>query len=392
MTHTTASHPTSDPIAMFKQACRPVSRFTHLNNAGIAPICSPAKNALQLWAERMHTEGTFAIPDLFAAQEHSRAALARLLGASPEQIAFFQGAASAISQVAFGLDFQPGDEVLVWDQEYPSNFYPWRDAIHKAGGTLVVAASGPNFSTPIENLIANVTPRTRVIAISWVQYQTGAITDLVALAEFARANGIFTFADVIQGAGVLPLDFSATGLDAIVGGCHKWLLSPLGVGFLCARPEVFDRLTPQAVGALTYGTSDDLASMDAKMQSGPARFEPGSRPLLEIAAFGAALDLFLTTGVERIGQEAEALTRSLANALQEQGYEIQSPHGADPRGAIVNIRPSTLSPHKTLASLEASLQKAGVAYARRAGGIRLSPHAFNTSSDLEVVQMAAATI
>ncbi|MCM2280966.1 MAG: aminotransferase class V-fold PLP-dependent enzyme [Bdellovibrionaceae bacterium] len=379
------------PLETFRRQCRPNSRFTHLNNAGIAPICLPALHALNAWAERVHTDGTFAIPDLFAAQEQTRSSLARLLGAAPEQIAFFQGAANAISQMAFGLDFRAGDEVLVWDQEYPSNFYPWRDAVQRAGGRLVVASSGPHLSTPLENLLTQVTPRTRVIAISWVQYQTGAITDLKDLASFARAKGILTCADVIQGAGALPLDFQDSGLDAIVGGSHKWLLSPLGVGFLCARHEVLERLKPQAVGAMTYGTSEDLAHLGATLRASPSRFEPGSRPLLDIAAFGAALDLFLQTGMDVIAQEAEWLAKKLMHGLRERGYEIQSPHGQFHRGAIVNFRPTSVSAHPSLEGLEAALRAAGVACARRAGGIRLSPHAFNTQDDLEVVFQAVAT-
>ncbi len=377
-----------DPIVKFKTAVRAPGGFVHLNNAGVAPVCKPAKDAIQSWADRMHREGAFAIPDLFAAQERARSNLARLFNARAENIAFFQGAANAISQTAFGLDFKPGDEVIVWDQEYPSNFYPWRDAVRKAGGELVTARSGPFLSTPFANLVEKVTGRTRVIAVSWVQYQTGAITDLERLAAFAKERGILTFADVIQGAGVMPLDFSASGIDAIVGGSHKWLLSPMGVGYLIAKPEVFARIKPQSVGAMTYGTPDDLSAIGATILPGPARFEPGSRPMLDIAAFGHALDLLLDTGQERIAQEAEWLAKKLMHGLRERGYEIQSPHGSHHRGAIVNVKPTAVAKHATLDALGKALHSAGISFAARSGGIRLSPHAFNTVEDLENVWTA----
>lgn len=377
-----------DPIAKFKAACRPESKFIHLNNAGIAPICKPARDSIKAWADRMHLEGTYAISDLVLAQEAARTHLAKIFNSKPEQVAFFQGAANAISQMAFGLALQPGDEVIVWDQEYPSNFYPWRDAVHAAGGKLVIAESGPGLSTPVEHLIENVTERTRVIAISWVQYQTGAITDLERISAFARAKGILTFADVIQGAGCLPLDFSASGIDAIVGGSHKWMLSPLGVGYLIARPEIFEQLKPQAVGAMTYGTSEDLANVEAVIRTGFARFEPGSRPMLDIAAFGKTLELFLETGIDRIAQEAEWLAKKLLHGVRERGYEIQTPHGAHHRGAILNFKPTSGAKHKSLSVVEAALKEKRISFASRAGGIRLSPHAFNTIDDLETVWSA----
>ena len=379
-----------DLICLFQDAFHRSDIHIHLNNAGIAPISRPARDALHHWSARLHHEGSHAIAELFDVQEPTRERLGRLIGAPASGIAFFSGASIAISQLAFGLDLKPGDEILTWDQEYPSNFYPWRDAAARSGAKLVMCASSGGLSTPVERLLAMVTPRTRIIAFSWVQFQTGAITEIAPLTAFARERGILTFADGIQGLGLLPFHFETSGLDAIVGGSHKWLAAPLGVGFLCAKKDVFENLRPLAVGAMTYGTPDDPVSMRATSKAGPARFEPGSRPMLELAAFGAAVDLTLSTGIERIAAHAESLAKRLAQGLEQLGYEIQSPHATQEggwRGAIVNAKPvpGGGSRFSVLGDMARALQSAGVSFATRAGGIRFSPHAFNTQDQIDRV-------
>lgn len=369
-------------IANFKDAFAASRTSLHLNNAGVAPICRPAFETVLHWAKRMREDGTFAYADLFAANEHTRQSLGRLLNAPAEQIAFFPGAAYAISQFAFGLDLKEGDEILLWDQEYPSNFYPWRDAALRAGAKIVVAKSDAQLSAPVDRLLSLVTDRTRVVAFSWVQYQTGALTDIEPIVEIAQKRNLVTFADVIQGVGALPFDFAKSGLDAVVGGSHKWLASPLGVGFLAAKQNIFSNLRPLAVGAMTYGTPDDLASMEAVEKPGPARFEPGSRPVIEIAALGAALDLFLDAQIDAVSREALSLARLLTEGLQERGYEVQNPNSrlATP---IVNVKPGAKSKCRNISKMETALRSANVAYALRAGGIRLSPHGFNLQQEVE---------
>lgn len=375
--------PRPDSLESFKNSFVHTEQFTHLNNAGIAPISRPAKDALNTWADRLYQEGIYCIPDLVSAMETCRERLGLLLNAPANGIAFFQGTANAISQAAFGLELNAGEEILLWDQEYPSNFYPWRDAAERANAKLVTVASDENLAAPLEKLFAAVTARTRVIALSWVQFQTGALTDLEALSAFARSRGILTIIDAIQGIGVLPLDFAASGVDIVCGGSHKWMASPIGVGFLCARPEILQQLKPQAVGAMTYGSTEELANLNATLRPGPARLEPGSRPFIEIAALSATLGLFLATGTAAIAQEAELLAKCLVTGLRERGYRLQSPHGAHHRGAIVNFASSPEARHTTLANLETALGKNGIAFAKRHGGIRLSPHAFNTREEID---------
>jgi cysteine desulfurase/selenocysteine lyase len=374
-------------IENFKRAFFSSSTMTHMNNAGVGPMCQPARDAVRAWTEAFFERGYFAAMDVLPLYQKTRENLGLLLNADPAQIAFFQATSMALSQLAFGLqeELSPGDEILLWDQEYPSNFYPWRDVAARTGARLVIAKSAASGATPVENLLSQITPKTKVISVSWVQYQTGAITDLKALTEYTKARGILVFADIIQGAGFLPFDFKESGVDAACGGSHKWFAAPLSTGYLCLAPGLLDRLQPIMVGAMTYGTPDDPNRLDAKPRADAARLEPGSRSPLNMVGLNASLELILSTGVHRIGQEVEWLSRKLAHGIRERGYLLHSPHGAHHRGSIVNFSPGPDAALQDLASIERALTGAQISFAKRPPGIRLSPHAFNTQTEIEKV-------
>lgn len=373
----------NDPIERFRSAFVKPQGLIHANNAGVAPLSLPAAEAVKSWTDRFTREGIHAAFPAIEETERTRQLLAATLGAKPEEVAFFMSAAGAISQVALGLDLRAGDEIVVWDQEYPSNFHPWRIAAERAGAKVVVAKSPDNLSTPLERIEAVVTPRTKVIAISWVQYRTGAIMDLEALTAFAKARDIFTCADIIQGAGLLPFDFHASGLDAACGGSHKWFVSPISAGYLLIKESRIPEIRPTTAGAMSFGTPDSIPTLHDALKPGAQRFEPGSRGLLELIGLGASLRLINEVGISRISQEAEWLARTLMHELREVGYEINSPHGAHHRGAIVNFKPGALSAAKTEDEIDQRLKAAGVSFSRRPPGVRLSLHAFNTKDDID---------
>jgi selenocysteine lyase/cysteine desulfurase len=379
------------PLATFKAQFHRSDSLTHLNNAGLAPIPSRAREVVEHWIRRFFEEGVHCNDDYMAEIEVSRAELARFLGARPSEIAYFQSTAGAISQFAFGMDLKPGDEVLTWEQEYASNLYPWKAACDRAGAKLVMVPSGEDYATPIESLLAHASERTRVIAISWVQYQTGALTDLVKLAAFARPRGIFTVIDVIQGVGLLPFDFASSGLDAVCGGSHKWMCSPVGVGYLCLREELAMKLKPLMVGALTFGTCEDKADLCTSPKRDALRFESGSKQVLEIVALSASAKLLREAGPSLIATEAQRLAVKLRHGLEERGYGLSTPPGLAPssgqgtslQSAIVNFTPGPRSPLRSQAEMETALLRNKISFARRGPGLRLAPHAFNHDEDIE---------
>jgi selenocysteine lyase/cysteine desulfurase len=371
-------------LSDFKSAFSQYKGLTHLNNAGLCPFSRPAFETATHWLNRLYLEGMHANDDYLEALFKSRSTFGKLLGCSADQIAFFQSTSGAISQVAFGMDLKPQDEILMWEGEYSSNFYPWQEAARRSGAKVVQVALGPNFSTPVESLVSQITSRTKVIAISWVQFTHGSITDLQALMDCVRGRNIWTVVDAIQGVGIHPLEMDKLGIDAVCLGSHKWLAGPVGVGILALRKERISSLTPLMIGAHTYGTCEDPISLDCQLKTEADRFESGSRQVIDILALEASVKLILETGVPVIRREAERLSDKLREGLRAKGFTISCPNSGPHPGAIVNFTPSPLGP-QTSAQLAETLKRAQISFALRGQGIRLSPHAFNSDEDIERV-------
>ncbi|MBC7660707.1 MAG: aminotransferase class V-fold PLP-dependent enzyme [Chitinophagaceae bacterium] len=359
--------------------------LTHLNNAGLSPINIEAEAIVRYWVQRYRAEGMFCNDAYLEGVDQARVQLAKFLDADPGSLAFFQSTANAISQIAFQLQLKAGQEVLMWDQEYGSNLYPWQEACKRSGATLVLAESADEMATPVEKLLKYVTDQTRVIAISWVQFQTGAITDLKALAEFARKRGIWTVIDAFQGIGVLPFSFRELGVDAVVGGAHKWMTSPVGVGYLCIKQDRVREFLPHNVGAYTFGTCEDPTDLTCTPKHDALRFEAGSKQVLEIIALGASAALIERCGIRSIQKTALDLSQDLAEGLRSLGYHVTASNGRKQTSPIVNFSPTEKSPLASHDEVVKTLVAHRVSYARRGPGIRLAPHAHNETADIQRV-------
>lgn len=340
----------------------------HLNNAGIAPLAPAARQAL-LDLTELQCRGTLGIGETIARVEGARAALGRLVGVAPADVALFQTCAVALSQAAFGLPLRAGDEIVIVDQEYPSNAYPWYRAAERVGASVKLVASAPDFTIDPADVLAAIGPRTRVVACSWVQFQTGTTLDLPPLAEAVHRQGGYLVVDAIQGLGALPFDLLAAGADLVCGGSQKWLLGPLGLGFLAARPGLAADMTPIAYGAMTYGTPDDAPDPTRPMRATARRFEPGAPPALAGPATGASVQTLLDIGIDRVERENRALSDRLFEGLARRDYRV---HPRSTRSAIV-----TFIPRQDPAELATSLRDQGATVAVRAGGLRVSPHVHN---------------
>lgn len=355
-----------------------------LNNSGQGPIPDVFRDVCKSWIDRQYTEGALCAMEGWAQTEVTRKKLAAFLGATPDETALLQTTATAISQAAFGIPLSHGDEVLTWDQEYPSNFYPWRDACKRAGARLIQVPSSLS-ETPTSRLLEHVTDRTKVIAISWVQYQAGAVTDLAEISRSLKDRSIWLVADVIQGVGVRPFHFHDSGFDVVCGGSHKFLCSGYGGGYMLIKKNRLAALSPVEVGAMTYGTPDTEKSFDIQPKANASRFEPGTKAMVEIIGLGATLDLLSSLGIEKIYSEASRLASKLADGLCELGFQVNHP-----AGPILNFSSSDKS---RLEAVEHAFAAAHVSFAKRGPGIRLSTHAFNTDEQimraLDIVESAS---
>lgn len=367
----------------FRDYFRTDPSLTHLNNAGLSPINIEAERVVKYWVERYRREGMFCNDAYLEGVDQARKQLASFLDATPGSIAFFQSTANAVSQVAFHLNLKAGDEVLMWDQEYGSHLYPWQEACNRAGADLILVESEADMATPTEKLLARVSDKTRVIAVSWVQFQTGALSDLQAIVEAAKKRNIWTVVDAFQGIGVLPFSFRNLGIDVVVGGSHKWMTSAVGVGYLCIREERVREIQPHNIGAYTYGTCEDPTDLACTPKRDALRYEAGSKQVLEIIALGASADLIQRCGIFEISKTAMTLAQSLADGVADLGYQLIRSNGPKQATPIVNFVPSERSAIKSIDELVKILTSEKISYARRGPGMRLATHAHNKPGDVE---------
>ncbi|MCO6432645.1 MAG: aminotransferase class V-fold PLP-dependent enzyme [Deltaproteobacteria bacterium] len=344
-----------------------------LNNAGVAPITLQAKQAVADACERMYNASESSHQELFSCYNgEARGTIAALVGCTESQIVFFHTCAAAISQVALGIKLSEGDEILLWDQEYPSNAYPWYAAAKRAKAKVVTVSSNHDYTLDSGRMAAAINERTRVVAVSWVQYQSGAVSDLSLLSKTCREKGALLMVDAIQGLGVMPFDMGQLGVDIVAGGTHKWCCGPLGLGFLAIRKDLISRLEPIYYGAMSYCEVDEKFDAAKELKSTNARYEPGSPLLLSALGGAASIRLLLETGIENIWAEAMRLSRRCIEEISRRGFSPLGENGFDGiKSPIVTFK------IERSGEIARQLRTKGVMCAgERAGGLRLSPHAF----------------
>lgn len=365
------------------------SELVHLNNAGLAPINLAAKTEIEHWAKRFYQEGFNTDADYMNRVSWSRQQLSHLIGCSADEIAFFQSASGAISQFAFQIGLKENDEVLTWDQEYSSNLYPWQEACLRTKSKLILAPSEPDLSMSVDKIISLISNHTKVITVSWVQFQTGAISPLEQLSEICKNKKIHLFVDVMQGLGVIPFDMSKFHISAVAGGSHKWLTSAVGVGYLAIRKDLALKMSPLMVGSSTYGTCDDPSDLECLPKRDATKFESGSKQVLEITALGASCELILKTQVETLFTETLRLKTKLNDGLQSLGFKLHN--GLDKKNnspSIVNFTSSKKSANE----IKEQLKKYSINCALRGPGVRLSPAGFNSDEDIDKTLQALKMI
>jgi selenocysteine lyase/cysteine desulfurase len=355
---------------------------TYLNNASIGPL--PERTRLALESFNAKRTAPHLLPDraLQGALADARAAAARLIGASPDEIALAPNTTTGINVAARALPLAPGEIVLVSDREFPANVYPWlalRDEGVVTELVPVTARGWPDEDRLVERL---ADPRVRVLAVSFVQFSNGYRADLARLSSACRAHGAALVVDAIQGLGNCPLDVRETPVDILATGGQKWLLSPWGTGFLYVRRELIERLRPKAVGWMAFeGTEDftNLVKYGDTLRRDARRYEVGTIPFQDVLGMTTSLGLLAELTVPAIAAYTRALGEPLLAWAHRRGVRVVSPTDERHRSSIVCLAP------ENAADAHRRLKAAGVICALREGAIRLSPHCFNTVEEIEKV-------
>jgi selenocysteine lyase/cysteine desulfurase len=358
----------------------PVTRsLAYLNHAGVAPISTRVAEALARYSAEASERGAFHYGRSFDAEvERVRERAARLIGAGADEIAFAKNTSEGLGLVACGLDWQRGDRVISCDLEYPSNVYAWWSL--RPRGVETVLLPGREGRLPIESVEEALKhPRTRLLALSSVEFGSGARNDLRELGRICRERGVLFCVDAIQSVGCFPLDVADCQIDFLAADGHKWMLSVEGCALFFCRRGLLSRLAPRVIGWRSVTHNTDFDRYHLELQPSAGRFEEGTPNTPGIFALGAAIDLLLELGVDAIGRRVLELTDRLCEQLAERGAEIASPRQPGEASGIVAFRLPGEPPGKTAARLRG----AGVFVVERRGCVRASPHFYNSSEDLD---------
>ena len=383
----------ADPLLRFRSEMPVAGRFVYLNHAAIGPLPRRSAERMAALARVVSETGDRRWPERNAEAERVRSLAARLIGArAPHEVAFVENTSTALSAVAEGIDWRPGDNLVGAEGEFPSNAYPWMNVAARRPGEIEIRLA-PERGGRIdpEDLLSRIDGRTRLLALSSVQYATGFRSDLKRLGAACRERGALFVVDAIQSLGALALDVETCGIDVLAASAHKWLLGPEGIGLLYVSDRVVERLRPTRAGWRSTRTPYEWAHLDLTFAEGAKRFESGTLNVYGLAAFGGSLEILLEAGAEAIERRVLALAERTAAGFEAAGWTLAAPRDGAFRGEASGIVAGTHPRHRPEEMAE-SLAARGVVVSARAGRLRAAPHFYNTESEIDRFAAALAEL
>lgn len=352
----------------------PVTKnLIHLNHAAVAPLSKPAADAIRWLANDCEQYGSLHYDVWMKSYDSLRQVTARLINAQSTEIAIVKNTSEGIATIANGLDWKSGDRIVVFEEEFPSNQYPWQ-RLQSKGVTLEwLRADGP-----IEKL-EQAAKGARMVSISFVQFLTGFRADLETIGKICKQNGCFFFVDAIQGLGYYPLDVQKCNIHALAADGHKWMLGPEGCGVLYVRADVQDQVEPFEFGWTNVQNYSDYGQRTLTLRSDAGRYEPGTLNTVGIYGLEASIQFLLSVGIESVCEAVLARTKEIHDGVLERGYEILGERTPSNESGIVCFR----KPGLDFRMIHKQLKDNGILTAPRAGWVRASPHFYISPEDVQ---------
>lgn len=350
----------------------------YLNHAAVAPWPTRTAQAVNRFAEQNLHFGARYYAHWNQQEAQLREQLRALINAAhTDDIALLKNTSEGLSVIASGLNWSEGDEIIISDQEFPSNRIPW-EALRDRGVRVVpVSLAGED---PEGNLINAMSPATRLLSISSVQYGSGLKLDMGMLGRACRERDILFCVDAIQSLGAEPLDARAIHADFVVADGHKWLLGPEGLALFYCHAGVRERLALHQFGWHMIEHAGDYDRKDWRPAASARRFECGSPNMLGIHALSASLSLFEEIGMPQVTQALSRRVQQILDGLAQAGdIRVISPLSPGRRAGIVTFVPA----RESAQACYRRLMDAGVVCALRGGGVRWSPHFYTPPEVIE---------
>jgi len=383
---------TPEQSIRWKNEWFPIDDVTYLNFAAHAAIPRLALHAVQSSVAAKMRPHIVDDSSFFSVAASLRQTLATLIGANPDEVALTNGAGAGLAAIAYALKWSVGDEVVIARGEFPVQYATWKPMEARESITVRIAVPQGQFIQS-DDLIAAMTPSTRVVSVSHVRFDDGSMLDVPSLAAACKRNSTLLVLDVSQSCGAIPMNVRSLGADFIVCAGYKYLLSPWGTGFLWTRRENLDSLRPGPYNWLSQGVENFARLNYVNPEPPPSLSRWDSAEAASIYNFNltvmeASAKFVLDAGPALIRDHNQALIEYLFDGLPD-GYRLASPRQASQRGVFGCIEVGSRADTE---SLYETLRAEGFVVALREGKIRVAPHLLNSTQDMDrlLVVMARA--
>lgn len=358
-----------------------LQHMTYLNSGSYCALAKDVKAAFDSYLEdRLQVGANW---DVWVTKNDAvRAAMARVLGATSDEIAVTASASAGLNALATALQFT-GDrnKVVTSDFEFPTNAQIWH-AQEPRGARVVHVRRDADGYIPPEAFAKHIDEQTRLVAITHVCFRNGARLDIPGIVRLAREKGALVLLDCYQSVGSVDIDVKKLDVDFAVGGMLKYLLGTAGIGFLYVRDSLVRTLHPTHSG---WFSQENIFAMDITANRPAAnarRFEAGTPPVVNCYATEAGLKIILDVGTPAIDRRIRALTRRCMEQLREIGWASITPPLDERRGAMICV------PSRASGQLSQELMRRNIYTSNRDDNLRICLHFYNNDEDVDVLVSA----
>jgi len=344
----------------------------YLNSAYIAPVHRAVMDAARTYIEKK-AAGALQVGALIASTDAVRVQFARMVNATPEEIGLLFSTGDGENVIANGVGLKPGDNVVVDDLHYNTEYVLYRDLEKSRGIELRIVKNRDGVVTA-RDFEPHIDKRTRIVSVAWVSNQNGFCHAMRPIADLAHAHGAIFYADAVQAAGMIQLDVRAAGVDALCSGSYKWLMSEFGVAPFFVSRDAAARIHSDRIGEFSVEREDP--GWHYQLTGNASRFEGTSRAFGAVAQLQASLAYLEKIGVARIEDHTVGLARQLYSGLDKQGYKLFTPPGN--RSSIV-----TFYFKRSADDFRAAFRNAKIDVTVRGSQVRVSPALFNNADEIE---------
>jgi cysteine desulfurase/selenocysteine lyase len=352
----------------------------YLNHAATGPWSRFVEEQVQTFIEGRSRGDIDIYTDTMRIVGETREMAANMIGTDTARVAFAQNTSEGLNILASGLEWKSGDRILLIDREFPANVYPFLNT--RRHGVEIDFVAQRDGRIDIGDIEKAITPRTRLCAVSWVQFLSGFRIDLDALRQLCDRTGTLLSVDAIQGLGALRLDLRETPVDFLSAGTQKWQLGPQGIALVYISERAQDEISQAHLGWISVRDAWNFFDYDNPLLDDARRYETGTYNSIGITAYHGALRLFEAIGHDRVDALVRANAAHAHDRAREYGFEVITPENPEARAGIVTFR------HDRADEVQQHLLRRGMVVSARVGHVRLSPHCYNTTEEIDAVLSA----